>query len=240
MANWNPWHGCHKISSGCKNCYVYRGDKKHGKDSSLITKNATFDLPIRRKRNGEYRLQADGDYVYTCFTSDFFLEDADKWRLELWPMMKERKDLPFFIITKRIHRIYECLPDDWEDGYSNVTICCTVENQEMADYRLPLYLKAPIKHKRLACEPLLSKIDLSPYLNSSIEAVVAGGESGLEARVCDYNWILDIKEQCEKAKVYFYFKQTGAKFLKDGKLYNVARKYQHQQASKANINTFKI
>ncbi|MEN6339375.1 MAG: DUF5131 family protein, partial [Clostridiaceae bacterium] len=33
--NWNPWHGCHKYSAGCQNCYVYRMDDRHGKDAGI-------------------------------------------------------------------------------------------------------------------------------------------------------------------------------------------------------------
>ncbi len=238
MASWNPWHGCHKISSGCQHCYVYRRDKEFGKDSDLVTKNSTYDLPIRKNKNGEYKLKPEADYVYTCFTSDFFLEDADLWRNELWQIIKIRSDLKFLFITKRIHRFYDCIPADWGTGYDNVTICCTVENQDRANYRLPLFMAAPIKHKKIACEPLLEKVDLRAYLDNTIENVVAGGESGLEARVCDYSWILDLRQQCQEAKVGFYFKQTGAKFIKDGKLYRVKRKDQHPQAAKAKINLY--
>lgn len=87
MANWNPWHGCRKISAGCLNCYVYRTDAKHGKDSSVVTKTTNFNLPVRRNRAKQYKLIGD-DIVYTCFTSDFLLEDADAWRTEAWQMIK--------------------------------------------------------------------------------------------------------------------------------------------------------
>lgn len=63
-----------------------------------------------------------------------------------------------------------------------------------------------------------------------------GGESGNNARVCEYNWIINIREQCLNKNIKFYFKQTGARFLKDGKLYKIERKYQHSNAKKANIN----
>ena len=78
MANWNPWHGCRKYSEGCQNCYVYRIDSAHGKDASQIFLNREFDLPMRRGRKGY--LLAPGTKVYTCFSSDFFLEEADGWR----------------------------------------------------------------------------------------------------------------------------------------------------------------
>lgn len=235
MAIWNPWHGCHKLSAGCKNCYVYRTDAKYDRDSSVISKTGNFNLPVRKSRTGEYKLNTN-EIVYTCFTSDFFLEDADNFRIEAWNMISSRSDLHFLIVTKRIHRFNVNLPWDWGDGYDNVTICCTCENQEMADYRLPIFKSLPIKHKQIICEPLLEKIDLSRYLDSSIEGVTVGGESGSEARICRYDWVLDIRNQCLEKNVHFHFKQTGAKFVKDSRLYNIARKLQHSQARKANID----
>lgn len=237
MANWNPWHGCHKISAGCQHCYVYRSDAKYGKDSSIVKKNTNFYLPIQKNRKGEYKIPA-GEIVYTCFTSDFFVEDADEWRKEAWDMIRERNDLHFFFITKRIHRFMECIPDDWGEGYDHVTISCTVENQERCDFRLPIYKQVPIKHKQIVCEPLLSDIDLSQYLDDTIELVLAGGESGLEARTCDFHWVMHLREQALQKDLTFHFKQTGANFLKDGILYRVPRKYQHIQARKANINYY--
>lgn len=234
---WNPWHGCHKISPGCKNCYVYRQDARYERDSSRVTKNKTFYLPIEKNKNGEYKLKHEGDgIVYLCFSSDFFLEDADGWRNECWRMIRQRSDLEFLFITKRIHRFYECIPDDWGAGYDNVHICCTCENQDRADYRLPIFLDAPIKKKSIVCEPLLEEIDLSLYLSSGIIEVVAGGESGYYARPCRYDWILSLRQQCLSAGISFYFKQTGAKFIKDNRLYNIPRRLQHSQAAKAGIN----
>ena len=78
---WNPWHGCRKISEGCRHCYVYRQDERHDKDSSEVRKTSAFNLPVRRSRDGRFKVPA-GEMVYTCFTSDFLLEEADAWRAE--------------------------------------------------------------------------------------------------------------------------------------------------------------
>ena len=232
----NLWHGCHKLSAGCQHCYVYRGDSKRGVDSSVISKTKMFDLPIQKKRNGEYKIPS-GSLVYTCFTSDFFVEEADEWRKEAWEMIRLRSDLRFMMITKRIDRLQVSLPDDWSDGYDNVTICCTVENQDRADYRLPIYKEAPIKHKIIICEPLLERIDLSSYdISSWVEQVVVGGESGYNARPCDFDWVMELRNLCVEQSVSFWFKQTGAKFIKEGQLYNINRRLQHSQARKAGIN----
>lgn len=233
--SWNPWHGCHKLSAGCRLCYVYRGDEKHGIDSTVVTKTKSFDLPVKKKRNGEYKVPS-GAQVAACFTSDFFLEDVDEWRTEAWSMIRQRPDLQFLIITKRIDRFHVSLPDDWGEGYEHVTIGCTVENQDRAAYRLPIFKKMPIKHKLIICEPLLGRIDLSPYAGSWVEQVIAGGESGGGAQVCDYEWVLAIHDFCATNGISFSFKQTGANFVKDGKLYRIKRPLQHAQARKAGIN----
>lgn len=235
MASWNPWHGCHKISAGCQNCYVYRMDAKHGRDSTVVTRLKNFDFPICKKRDQTYKIGA-GEVVYTCFTSDFFVEEADEWRKEAWKMMRERSDISFYMITKRIDRFDTCIPEDWGEGYENVTICCTVENQDQANIRLPQYKKAKIVHKELICEPLLGKINLQEWLDDSIEQLTAGGESGVEARICDYDWIMHLREQCIEKNVRFFFKQTGARFRKNGKVYRIMRKDQHKQAAKAEID----
>lgn len=223
------------MSAGCANCYVYRMDEKHGKDGSVVAKTGGFKLPVKRNRSGEYKIPP-GELVYTCFTSDFLLADADEWRDEAWRMMKARSDLNFLFITKRIDRLQDCKPGDWGPGYGNVHICCTVENQDRADYRLPIFIQAPIRSRSIICEPLLEKIDLSSYLGPWVEEVIVGGESGSDARVCDYNWVLDIRRQCVEKKVAFHFKQTGAKFLKEGKLYHIRREFQHKQARKAELD----
>ena len=233
--NWNPWHGCHKLSAGCLNCYVYRSDARHARDSSIVEKTNDFYLPVAHARDGGYKVKP-GSLVWTCFTSDFLVPDADGWREEAWRMMRTRSDCAFLFITKRIDRFAACIPGDWGAGYPNVTIMCTVENQQMADYRLPIYLAAPIAHKAIACEPLLSDIDLAQYLTGDVERVVAGGESGDSARTCEYDWVLHLREQCLSAGVAFWFKQTGANFVKDGRRYRIKRSLQHAQARKAGIN----
>lgn len=140
--SWNPWHGCRKLSEGCRHCYVYRQDAQHDKDSREVRRTAAFNLPVRRTRDGRYKVPP-GEMVYTCFTSDFLVEEADAWRAEAWEMIRIRSDLRFFFITKRIDRLMQVLPPDWGGGYENLAVGCTVENQAMADYRLPLLLDAP-------------------------------------------------------------------------------------------------
>ncbi len=237
MSIWNPWHGCHKISPGCANCYVYRRDGSIGKDASVVTKTGDYSLPLKKNRQGLYKLTPEGGTVFACMTSDFFLEDADEWRPGCWDMIRERQDLRFYIITKRIDRFEKCVPPDWGDGWEHVTICSTCENQDRADYRLPILLGLPIRHREIICEPMLGETDLEKYLASGlIEHVTCGGESGDSARACDFRWIQEVRRECIRHAVPFTFKQTGAVFIKDGRTYRIERSMQMPQAKKSGLS----
>ncbi len=171
----------------------------------------------------------------TCFTSDFLLPDADEWRGECWDMMRERRDCRFVFFTKRIDRLDRCLPSDWEDGYENVTIGCTVENRQMAEYRLPIFLSQPLRHRIIVAEPLLESLDISRYLGG-VDEVIVGGESGDGARCCDYAWVLDLRRQCIEHGTAFSYHQTGARLIKNGRIYNIPRAHQLSQAKRARID----
>ena len=227
---WNPWHGCTKYSEGCRYCYVYRQDEMFGRDSRECRKTNDFNLPIRKDRKGNYKIPS-GSLIMTCFSSDFLLSDADLWRDECIKMMKERSDCMFYFFTKRIERLNFKVPD-------NVIVGCTCENQKMADYRLPIFKKLDIKYKTIILAPMLERMNIYKYLGSDIYEVNVSGESGSsqQIRALDYDWVLDIREQCIKANVNFGFHQTGARFIKDGKEYRIERKYQISQAKKANID----
>jgi hypothetical protein len=84
--------------------------------------------------------------------------------------------------------------------------------------------------------PLLGPLDIAQYLDGEIEEVSVGGESGAEARWCDFGWVLDIRRQCVEKGVPFCFHQTGAHFIKDGRRYNIPRDHQKSQARKAGID----
>lgn len=235
--DWNPWHGCTKISEGCRHCYVYRQDEMYGGliGSNVCRKTANFNLPVKRCRDKSYKVPS-GQFILTCFTSDFLLKDADEWRSECWEMMRQRSDCLFYFFTKRIDRLQQCLPSDWGEGYPNIIIGCTIENQQMADYRLPIFLSLPIRHKTIIVAPLIGPVDLSSYLNNTIEEVSVSGESGVYARPCHYDWVLEIRRQCIAHDVPFRFHQTGARLVKEGRLYRIYRQHQLSQAHKANID----
>ena len=231
---WNPWRGCHKIMEGCKYCYIHQGDKRKGIDTNDIVRLPAFDMPIAKKKDGSYKVTSN-QLVYVCFSSDFLLEEADEWRTECWKMIRERSDLHFLFLTKRIERFNQCTPLDWNDGYDNVTVGVSVSNQQEVDRMLSLLQTLPIKHRNIILQPLIEEVDISSYLNE-VELVVVGGEYGTSARPLNYEWVLDIRRQCIEQKIPFEFRQCGTFFIKDGKEYKLKYKELSEQAKKANIN----
>ena len=226
---YNCWHGCHKKSEGCMHCYVYRRDESIGKDASQVYKTMSFNMPIKKDRKGNYKYPSGTEFIM-CFSSDFFIEEADAWRNDVLDMIKQRSDCNFFCITKRPERIMECVPNIRD--YVNLTIYCTMENQKRFDERAPIYLNLPLHNKGVMIEPMLESVDLRKYIDK-IDIVSVGGESGEGARPLNFEWVKDIREQCKKAHVEFNFHQTGAKLIVNNKMYNIPRNKQHSQAKLA-------
>ncbi len=233
MAMWNPWRGCKKCSEGCRHCYIHKGDSKRNINTNEIIKTKDFEKPIEKLKNGEFKIKSG--IVYLCFATDFLIEEADEWRECCWDMIRERKDCIFLFLTKRIDRFIKCIPNDWKDGYDNVVVCCTIENQKNADYKLSIFKDLPIKHKCITAQPLLESIDIEKYLDN-IELVIVGGESDINARPLEFEWVLNIREQCIRKNVNFEFRQCGTYFIKDGKQYKLQTKDLIKQAKFANID----
>lgn len=243
MESWNPWHGCTKYSEGCKNCYVYRMDKHYGRNPSEWTLTSNIELPLKRKRDGSYKYPS-GTKFFTCYTSDFFIPEADNIRPRIWEIIKERSDCYFMIITKRIDLAVTRFPVDWGYGYPNVEISCTIESQRQADYRLPIYNSIPIVNRSLCIEPLLESIYIMPYVyNMGIKHIVSGGESGYgnSIRFCKEEWVKDLYMQARYNNIPFCFKQTGTKFIYlNGTMEIVARQNQMKRAIELGYQDFRI
>ncbi len=222
---WNPWHGCVKCSEGCLNCYMYYLDKIRNRDGSDIYRTqGGFNYPLQKQRNGGYKIKS-GELIRVCMTSDFFLEEADGWRPEAWNMIRARKDVKFFLLTKRPQRIRECLPLDWGEGWENVMLNVTCENQKRADERIPLLLELPFMHKGIMCAPFIGPVSIEKYLPSGqIEQVVCGGENYDGSRPCDFDWVKSLQRECVSHDVTFAFIETGTVFIKDGKTYRMPDK----------------
>lgn len=155
-------------------------------------------------------------------------------KLKMW-LLVQVYHINFIFLTKRIERFLQCIPSDWKNGYDNVIVGCTVENQDRADYRLSIFVDLPIKHRNIICQPLIEEINIERYLKD-VELVVVGGEYDKNARPLNYNWVLNIRDQCINKGVHFEFRQCGTHFIKDGKKYTLSVKDLCSQARKANIS----
>lgn len=217
--SWNPWQGCHRVSAGCDHCYMARGMRRWRKDPNTVVRSsdATFNKPLRWKGLGR---------VFVCSWSDFFIEEADAWRAEVWEIIRQCPHLTFIIVTKRPERIEKCLPEDWDaDKYGHVWLVATIENQEMAEKRVPILIG--LKDKGLAdiiglsIEPMLGQVDIGGYLPDwdmpgdtpesipGIDWVVIGAESGPGMRHCNpYLYMQPVVDQCQNAGVKVYVKQV--------------------------------
>ena len=235
---WNPWHGCIKISEGCQNCYMYFLDRIRNHDGADIYRTkAGFNYPLSRDKNGNYKIKS-GELIRVCMTSDFFLKEADEWRHEAWEIMRIRSDVKFFLLTKRVERVRDCLPKDWGTGWENIFFNVTCENQKRADERIPQLLDLPFKHKGIMTAPLIGAVDINEYLKTGqIEQVICGGENYDGSRLCDFDWVKSLRRQCEEYNITFCFMETGTRFVKDGKLYNLSKKsLQSEMAYKSGMN----
>ena len=234
---WNPWHGCVKCSEGCDNCYMYFLDDMRDKRGEEIYLTSNMRYPLSRDRKGSYKIQS-GETISVCMTSDFFLEEADQWREEAWDIMYMRRDVIFYLITKRPERVQQCLPADWGDGWDNVFFNVTCENQKRADERMPILLELPFKHKGVNVAPMLGPVSLAPYLDSGqIERVCCGGENYGGTRPCDFDWVKSLRQECVSRDITFCFMETGTTFIKDGRKYTIrGKRLQTSQALKSGMN----
>jgi protein gp37 len=153
-ATWNPWYGCLKVSPGCKLCYMYREMARYGRDPRTVTRSKTkFNDPLKWVKAGN-----EPKFCFTCSWSDFFIEQADEWRAEAWKIIAATPQITYQILTKRPDRVLEHLPADWGQGYKNVWLGVSAENQEYADERIPILLNTPAAVRWVSAEPLLGPI----------------------------------------------------------------------------------
>lgn len=216
-ATWNPWHGCLKISPGCKLCYMYRDKKRYGQDPMLVVRSkTTFYDPLKWK---------EPKMVFTCSWSDFFIEQADSWRDEAWDIIRRTPHLTYQILTKRPERIIGHLPADWginpHDGYHNVWLITSCENQEYADERVDKLRSVNARTIGLSLEPLLGPIVLTENQLRDVSWVIVGGESGPEAREMNLDWARSLRDQCAQFKIPFFMKQLGGKQDARGELWQI-------------------
>lgn len=206
-ATWNPWRGCHKVSQGCKNCYMFRDQVRYGRDPNVVVRSApaTFNAPLKWAKSGKV---AEGARIFTCSWSDWFIEEADEWRDEAWRIIDATPRFNYLILTKRPERIRACLPADW-GPYPNVWLGVSAERQEEAQERVPYLFRLPAAVRFVSAEPLLGPLNLG-FSPAYVDWVITGGESDpTHPRPCNLDWVRAIRDQCQAAGVAYFHKQNG-------------------------------
>jgi protein gp37 len=214
----NPWWGCKKVSPACDNCYAELWAKRMGHQlwgldaPRRFFSDAHWREPL--KWNQEARRSKRRDRVFCASMADVFerRKDLNAERLRLWQLIDSTPDLDWLLLTKRPQNVERIVP--WGNQWpANVWLGTTVENQTLAEKRLPFLLKSPAVVRFLSCEPLLGKLDLQPWFKKkgfySIDWIIAGGESGGGSRPMHPDWITDLLRQCQSHKIPFHFKQWG-------------------------------
>ena len=148
--------------------------------------------------------------VFCASMADVFEARADlhPWRERLWTLIEQTPSLDWLLLTKRPQNFSRYLPDDI--GRENIWLGVTAEAKRWADKRIPLLVQEAAKFRFLSCEPLLGPLDLTKWLDQGeIDWVIAGGESGANARPTDPRWVKSLRDQCVRHGVAFHFKQWG-------------------------------
>lgn len=211
----NPWIGCTKVSEACKLCYAETQEAIRYKRVKWGPGAARYRTSANNwKQPRRWNKLADGakqrPRVFCASLADIFDSEIDpEWRADLFELIRETEHLDWLLLTKRPQNVAAMLPEDWGDGWHNLWLGATAENQRRADERLPVLLEVPAVVRFTSCEPLLGPIDLSAYLADGLHWVIAGGETGRGARAMDRDWARSLRDQCLDHQVAFHFKQWG-------------------------------
>jgi protein gp37 len=213
-STWNPLTGCTKVSQGCKNCYAERMAKRlkamrlehYKRGFRLAMHEDVIDTPLLWKKPRLIFVNSMSDLFHEKVPLDFIQKVFTTMRTASWHQ--------FQVLTKRSQRLLELSPQiDWP---SNVWMGVTVENGDVR-FRIDHLRKTGAKIKFLSLEPLLGPL---PNLNlRRIQWVIVGGESGPRARSMDAKWVTEIRDQCLRTDIPFFFKQWGGVFkCRNGRL----------------------
>jgi protein gp37 len=220
--SWNPITGCTKISEGCRNCYADKMAKRL-QGMKWTNKYANgFQPTFHEHALIEPMIWKKPCKIFVCSMGDLFHDDITFQQINaVFSVMSDIDRHTYIILTKRPenmlkffawkNRTFGRIP--WQPK-DNVWIGVSVENQQRANERIPLLLQIPSKIRFLSCEPLLGPIylhhdHLTHHESFPIDWIIAGGESGMNARPLYSDWARSLQNQCEEYNIPFFFKGWG-------------------------------
>lgn len=220
---WNPTTGCDKLSAGCKFCYAEVMAKRL-KAMGIEKYEDEFKLRIHEDELMKPYSWKKSKIVFVNSMSDLFHSKVPvSFIQKVFKVMNDNPQHIFQVLTKRADLLNEYDNQGLLSWSSNIWMGVSVENNKVLE-RIELLRNTGAETKFLSCEPLigpLGKMNLE-----AINWVIVGGESGRKPRVMAEEWAIDIKNQCQKANVHFFFKQWGgvnkkkAGRLLEGKIWN--------------------
>jgi protein gp37 len=213
---WSPWTGCTKVSAACDHCYAEAWAKRSGhpelwQGERRRTSATYWQRPIRWER--EAILSGQRPRIFPSLCDPFDNQVPERWRDDFWHCIEQTPHLDWLLLTKRPQNIAKMLPDPrtgtglWGEGWPNVWLGTTTENQEEFDRRWPHLRNVAAAIHFLCMEPLLGPIFFRP---DKPDWIIVGGESGGSARPMHPDWARDIRDQCHAQGTPFHFKQWGA------------------------------
>lgn len=221
----NPWIGCTKISPACDFCYAEVWDRRglHDRPSrwgarAERTRTKTWGNPVKWNKQARAALAVGlpRPRVFCASLADVFDNHPSiqqSWRDDLWALIRETPNLDWLLLTKRPQNIAKFLPADWGEGYPNVWLGVTVENQVEFDRRVPILESIPARIRWLSMEPLLGRVDIRAA--KGLHWIVSGGESGPQYRKANPDWFRDLRDACAERSIPFLFKQWQGRNQKE-------------------------
>lgn len=215
-ATFNPWRGCQKVSPGCDNCYAEAITKrlKLSEWGPGAERTPQSEKYWRQPRNWNVAAVKAGKRrkVFCGSMIDVFDNAAPvEARTRLWELIQDTPNLDWQLLTKRPENITGMLPGDWGEGYPNVWLGVSAEDQRRYDHRWPILARIPAVVRFVSVEPLLDEVDISPHviIKSVPDWIIVGGESGPSARTMNHKWVRRIQNECLTLGIPFFFKQWG-------------------------------
>ncbi len=203
-STWNPVTGCTKISPGCKHCYAERmaerleamGQANYANGFKLTMQPHMLELPLRWKKP---------QTIFVNSMSDLFHRDVPlAYIRKVFDVMRRAHWHRFQVLTKRAERLSQLSSKlEWAP---NIWMGVSVETDKYRS-RIDELRRTDARLKFLSLEPLLGPL---PDLDlDDIDWAIVGGESGPRSRPMDPAWVTDLREQCRRSRVPFFFKQWG-------------------------------
>ncbi len=204
-STWNPVTGCTKISSGCQNCYAERMARRLAGRYGYPKENP-FQVTLHPNRLSQPITWHSRHLIFVCSMGDVFHKDVpEEYILNILDIIKQTPQHTYQILTKRAERMLK-ISKKIKEWPENVWMGVTVESRNCVD-RINLLKQVRSSVRFLSCEPLLN--DLGEIDLEDINWVIVGGESGFKARPMLAKWAINLRDQCVKENIPYFFKQWG-------------------------------